>query len=60
LAVLCLTSNVGTVEENRATWLIFALCALAGRIAGEDPTALPRAFPAGEPAHLGKLKPSFR
>jgi len=33
LAVWTITSMVGSVEENRTTWLFFGLAALAGRIA---------------------------
>ena len=32
LAVWAITSMVGSVEENRATWLLFGLMALAGRL----------------------------
>ena len=40
LAVWLVTSMVGTVEENRTTWLIFGLLAVAGRLAEEDPNGL--------------------
>jgi len=33
LVVWALTSMVGSVEENRVTWLLFALMAVAGRLA---------------------------
>lgn len=44
LAVLLITSMVGSVEENRITWLLFGLVALAGRLAVEEPRALDRIF----------------
>jgi len=36
LAVGVVTGMVGTVEENRATWLLLGLAAVAGRVAGEQ------------------------
>jgi len=45
LAVWVITSLVATVEESRTTWLLFALIALAGRLALEDPGALADHFP---------------
>ena len=44
LAVLLITSMVGSVEENRITWLLFGVVALAGRLAVEEPRALDRVF----------------
>lgn len=44
LAVWVVTSMVGSVEENRMTWLLFGLMALAGRLAVEDPAAVGRLF----------------
>jgi O-antigen ligase len=44
LAVWLITSMVGSVEENRTTWLLFGLVALAGRLAVEEPRALELAF----------------
>jgi len=38
------TALVSTVEESRATWVLLALVALAGRLAGEDPERLARCF----------------
>ncbi|WP_263357817.1 O-antigen ligase family protein [Acidicapsa ligni] len=35
LAVWIITSMVGSVEENRITWLVFGMMALAGRLACE-------------------------
>jgi len=58
LAVWCLTSNVGTVEENRATWLLFALCALAGRISAEDRYGIEQAFPSHNSRLSARLAPT--
>jgi O-antigen ligase len=44
LAVWVVTSMVGAVEENRTTWLIFGLLAVAGRLAEEDPRGLLEVF----------------
>jgi O-antigen ligase len=46
LAVWMLTSLTASVEENRTTWLLFALIALAGRLAAEDRKELDACFPA--------------
>jgi hypothetical protein len=40
-----ITSLVATVEESRTTWLLFALAALAGRLAVEMPERLAAEFP---------------
>jgi O-antigen ligase len=40
LAVWAITSMVGSVEENRATWLLFGLMALAGRISNSQPQSV--------------------
>jgi O-antigen ligase len=45
------SSMVGSVEENRATWLIFAIIALAGRIQSESPDALVAFFAGSAPSH---------
>ena len=37
--VWCVTASVGSVEENRMTWLIFACFALAGRFFAAPPRA---------------------
>jgi hypothetical protein len=55
LAVGSVTSLVDTVEENRATWLLLGMIAVAGRLAAKEPAALDAVFPAsgavtGEPA----------
>ncbi len=44
LIVWALTSLVATVEENRTTWLLLAMIAVAGRLAGEDPDGLAVCF----------------
>jgi O-antigen ligase len=45
LLVWILASFVDTVEENRATWLLLGLIAVAGRLAGEEPQSLNACFP---------------
>jgi len=47
LAVLVTASLVDTVEENRATWLLLGMIALAGRLAVDAPEPLAECFPAG-------------
>ncbi|HEY1804713.1 MAG TPA: O-antigen ligase family protein [Terracidiphilus sp.] len=44
LLVWLLTSLVATVEENRTTWLLLALIAVAGRLATEQPNELAACF----------------
>lgn len=44
LIVWALTSLVATVEENRTTWLLFAMVAVAGRVATDDPGGLDACF----------------
>lgn len=46
LLVWIVTSLVATVEENRTTWLLLALVALAGRLAVEEPQRLAACFAA--------------
>ena len=46
LLVWVLTSFVATVEENRTTWLLLALIAVAGRLAASDPGGLAECFAA--------------
>jgi hypothetical protein len=43
---------VATVEENRTTWLLIALIAVAGRLAAKNPQAVEQCFAgaAGETA----------
>jgi O-antigen ligase len=45
LLVWAVTSLAAAVEESRTTWLLFALIALAGRLAIEDPAGLRSCFP---------------
>lgn len=52
LLVWIVTALVATVEGSRITWLLFALIALAGRIAVEDPGALEKRFPGVSDATL--------
>jgi O-antigen ligase len=47
LVVWVITTLDATVEENRTTWLLLALIALAGRLAVEEPERLAACFPAG-------------
>ncbi len=46
LLVWIITSLVATVNESRTTWMLFAVIALAGRLALEDPEGLESTFPA--------------
>jgi O-antigen ligase len=43
--VLAVSSQIDTVEENRATWLLLGLIAIAGRLAVEQPDQLDECFP---------------
>ncbi|MGD0831627.1 MAG: O-antigen ligase family protein, partial [Terracidiphilus sp.] len=45
LLVWLVASLVATVEENRTTWLLLALIALAGRLAVEEPEGVEECFP---------------
>jgi hypothetical protein len=45
LLVWAMTSLVDTVEENRTTWLLMGLIALAGKFAVDDPLQLDECFP---------------
>jgi O-antigen ligase len=45
LLVWVILSLVGTVEENRTTWLLLALIALTGRLTVEEPERLAACFP---------------
>ena len=47
LIVWMVTTLDATVEENRTTWLLLALIALAGRLAVEEPESLAACFAAG-------------
>jgi O-antigen ligase len=52
LLVWGVTSLVDTVEENRSTWLLLGIIALAGRLAVEEPAELAACF-AGEASGAG-------
>jgi O-antigen ligase len=52
LLVWVITSLVATVEENRTTWLLLGMIALAGRLAVDDPKQLAALFD-GEARGLG-------
>jgi O-antigen ligase len=56
LIVWAITSMVGSVEENRMTWLIFAMMASAGRLAREDPEVMKTMFssPMRQPGPRGE------
>jgi O-antigen ligase len=45
LVTLLVASFVATVQENRTTWLLLGLIAVAARIADEDPEGMSRSFP---------------
>lgn len=49
LLVWGVASLVDTVEENRSTWLLLGLIALAGRLAVEDPERLAKCFDGASP-----------
>jgi hypothetical protein len=56
LTVWLVTTLDATVEENRTTWLLLALIALAGRLAVEEPERLAACFPASaQTATSGQL-----
>lgn len=48
VAVWCVSTLVAAVEENRATWLLIAIVAVAGRLAGQEPVAVSLEI---DPAH---------
>jgi hypothetical protein len=52
--VWSITSMVGSVEENRATWLIFGLMALAGRLQAEESEGMREMFSGREPERLSE------
>jgi hypothetical protein len=56
LLVWLLTSLVATVEENRSSWLLLGLIALAGRLAAEQPRALAACFESLRPESSEALK----
>lgn len=47
-------SLAATVQENRTTWLLLGLTALAGRLAAEEPAAMARLFGAQALAAFGE------
>ncbi len=49
LLVWAVTSLVATVEENRTTWLLLGMIAVAGRLAAEEPDGLAACFPSITP-----------
>jgi O-antigen ligase len=51
LGVWFITSLVATVEENRTTWMLLAMIALAGRLAVEEPLEMTACFPASVQNH---------
>jgi O-antigen ligase len=51
LVVWGITALVATVEENRTTWLLLALIALAGRLGVEEPEGVAGCFPEAVPRH---------
>jgi O-antigen ligase len=53
LAVWAITSMVGSVEENRATWLLFAMMALAARLAKAHTRLLAELFSGVSRKELG-------
>jgi hypothetical protein len=50
LLTWAVSSLVGTVQENRATWLIFGTMAVAARLSVDQAEALARMFPAKPPS----------
>jgi O-antigen ligase len=53
--VWLITSMVGSVEENRVTWLLFGMMALAGRLEEEQPEGMRRVFSGQERGDLRAL-----
>jgi putative inorganic carbon (HCO3(-)) transporter len=62
LLVLLVAAQVDTVEENRTTWLLLGIMALAGRLAADEPERLAECFAAkstaADPAALAGLHSS--
>jgi hypothetical protein len=46
---------VGSVEENRVTWLLFGMMALAGRLEEEQPESMRRVFSGQERGDMRAL-----
>ena len=55
LAVWLVTSMVGSVEENRATWLLFGMMALAARLEAEESDAMREMFSGAEQSETRAL-----
>ncbi len=55
LLTLLVGSMVATVHENRATWLLLGIVAVAARLHTESPAALLRIFPARLPVRAATL-----
>ena len=53
--VWLITSMVGSVEENRTTWLVFGMIALAARLEAERPAAMAKMFSALERKEIRML-----
>jgi putative inorganic carbon (HCO3(-)) transporter len=47
LLVWAVAAQVDTVEENRATWLLLGVMAVAGRMAVDEPEGMEECFPEG-------------
>jgi O-antigen ligase len=58
LVVWAITTLDATVEENRTTWLLLALIALAGRLAVEEPENLAACFAASARSPLAAQLPA--
>ncbi len=59
LIVWALTSLVATVEENRTTWLLLAIVAVAGHLATDDPSGLDDCFGSRPLLPARALAPQF-
>jgi O-antigen ligase len=62
LLVWAMASLAATVEENRTTWVLFALVALAGRLSATDRGSLDACFPdtSSRPSlAMARLRPEF-
>jgi O-antigen ligase len=52
LVVWGITALVATVEENRTTWLLLSIIALAGRLGVEEPEGVEECFTTAKPPFL--------
>jgi len=59
LIVWALTSLAATVEENRTTWLLFAMIAVAGRLDTDDPGGFDECFASRSLFPARQLVPRF-